>query len=682
MSKRKNMGKKPPKQGPSKAQLPREQGPLLSVGIIFKNEIRCLERCLKSLQPLREKIPMEIVMADTGSDDGSREVAARYADILFDFPWINDFAAARNAVIDRCSGVWCLALDCDEWLDGDIAELVDVVSLPGLREQYWAGTLRMLNYYRSDPKAGYGEFMAMRLFLRASGIRFQGVIHEHLTCPAERLLALDRTVLHHDGYVGLSSSPEGRAKKERNLKLLREELKKDPDDPRLLMECAESAGGEEQEEYVRRGIEAVRAKRPGWEVYGPSIYRNAIQLAAAEKWPELAQWHRQALEQFPDALVVQIDGNYAFFASTINADETRGAIPPGEAYLAGVAKYRETGDPGGQLITSSLRYASPERENIMRLRLARAYHKEEQDDKAAAALAALDAGKLLPDDLDRLYSLITEIQAGEDAPDMAPAWARFGEGMSALSAEDSDLGRAAAMLEREDPAELSALLAAVEDWKEVPGFALAHALAHGAAFPPPGRTINSEELTSLAARLPKEQRMELACGRARPETAQEICWADTLAMYALDGLDWKKEDPERLARLVRIFVEAEQLYLPLCYASSALRPENLFLLTPIHRFGSFCIRAFEAADKGDELGYVRALRQGLEVCEQAKPMVEFLSERRPEPRLSASEASPELLALAEQVKAVLSRFAPDDPAVAELKKSPAYQRVAGLIEGR
>lgn len=91
----------------------------LSVAIIFKNEIRCLERCLKSLQPLRERLSLEVVMADTGSDDGSRAVAARYADILFDFPWINNFAAARNAVLDRCTGEWILVMDCDEWLDAD-----------------------------------------------------------------------------------------------------------------------------------------------------------------------------------------------------------------------------------------------------------------------------------------------------------------------------------------------------------------------------------------------------------------------------------------------------------------------------------------------------------------------------------------------------------------------------------
>jgi len=68
--------------------------PFYSIGIIFKNEIRCLERCMKSLQPLREAVPCELVMADTGADDGSREIAEKYADILFDFPWINDFSCS------------------------------------------------------------------------------------------------------------------------------------------------------------------------------------------------------------------------------------------------------------------------------------------------------------------------------------------------------------------------------------------------------------------------------------------------------------------------------------------------------------------------------------------------------------------------------------------------------------
>ena len=37
--------------------------PVLSIGMIFKNEIRCLERCMKSLEALLEAIPCELRQA-------------------------------------------------------------------------------------------------------------------------------------------------------------------------------------------------------------------------------------------------------------------------------------------------------------------------------------------------------------------------------------------------------------------------------------------------------------------------------------------------------------------------------------------------------------------------------------------------------------------------------------------
>ena len=49
--------------------------PVLSIGIIFRDDIRSIERCLKALQPLRDTLPCELVLADTGSEDGSRAVA-------------------------------------------------------------------------------------------------------------------------------------------------------------------------------------------------------------------------------------------------------------------------------------------------------------------------------------------------------------------------------------------------------------------------------------------------------------------------------------------------------------------------------------------------------------------------------------------------------------------------------
>ena len=66
-----------------------------------------------------------------------------------------------------------------------------------------------------------------------------------------------------------------------------------------------------------------------------------------------------------------------------------------------------------------------------------------------------------------------------------------------------------------------------------------------------------------------------------------------------------------------------------------------------------------------------------------KDFVEFLLdevEKEEETAPPVIDATPELLALAEQVKRILSQFPPDDPAVAALKQSDAYQRVAALLE--
>lgn len=93
----------------------------------------------------------------------------------------------------------------------------------------------------------------------------------------------------------------------------------------------------------------------------------------------------------------------------------------------------------------------------------------------------------------------------------------------------------------------------------------------------------------------------------------------------------------------------------------------------------YCVQAFEALDFGDVVSYVRLLRAGLGVCKNVKGMVEFLLEHTPELQMRP-EPSAELLALAEQVRTLLANFAPDDPAVAALKQSEAYQKVACFIE--
>ena len=80
--------------------------------MIVKNEKHNLPRCLDSAKPYVD----EIIVVDTGSVDGTPEIAAEYGAKVSYFEWCDDFAAARNYAISQISGDWILMLDADEEL--------------------------------------------------------------------------------------------------------------------------------------------------------------------------------------------------------------------------------------------------------------------------------------------------------------------------------------------------------------------------------------------------------------------------------------------------------------------------------------------------------------------------------------------------------------------------------------
>ena len=69
-----------------------------------KNEVDVLERCLESADELVD----EIIIVDTGSTDRTRKIAARFTDKIFDFPWRDDFSAARNESFSHASMDYCI----------------------------------------------------------------------------------------------------------------------------------------------------------------------------------------------------------------------------------------------------------------------------------------------------------------------------------------------------------------------------------------------------------------------------------------------------------------------------------------------------------------------------------------------------------------------------------------------
>src|SRR6202023_2159147 len=72
-----------------------------------------LPNCLESARGLFD----EMVIVDTGSTDRTKSIALEYETRVFDFVWIADFAAARNAALGHATGDYAFWLDADDVLD-------------------------------------------------------------------------------------------------------------------------------------------------------------------------------------------------------------------------------------------------------------------------------------------------------------------------------------------------------------------------------------------------------------------------------------------------------------------------------------------------------------------------------------------------------------------------------------
>ena len=70
----------------------RDRATAVSSTMIVRNEEENLPKCLASV----DGIFYEIVIIDTGSTDRTKKIAREFGAKVFDFPWIDDFAAART----------------------------------------------------------------------------------------------------------------------------------------------------------------------------------------------------------------------------------------------------------------------------------------------------------------------------------------------------------------------------------------------------------------------------------------------------------------------------------------------------------------------------------------------------------------------------------------------------------
>ncbi|MBX3176512.1 MAG: tetratricopeptide repeat protein [Candidatus Hydrogenedentes bacterium] len=224
--------------------------PRLSVSVIVRNEARRLPGFLSALDGL----DCELVLADTGSSDDTAAIARARGVVVHEIPWGDDFAAARNAAMDRCSGLWILSLDADERFgSADLAALGGLASGPP--DCAYRFTTR--NYTSSTSASGFvpvrpgdpasggypGWFPSakVRLFPNQPGVCFEGVVHELVEPSLGRLNIPVResgiAVLHYPERD--RSAEEQAAKQRRYLELGLKKLAAAPGNPKCHKELGD-----------------------------------------------------------------------------------------------------------------------------------------------------------------------------------------------------------------------------------------------------------------------------------------------------------------------------------------------------------------------------------------------------------------------------------------------------------
>lgn len=162
----------------------------ISLCMIVKNEEDVIGNCLESIKDVVD----EINIVDTGSTDRTREIVAQYTDRIFDFKWIDDFAAARNEAFSKATKEYILWLDSDDvLLENDAKKLKELkVSLDTSVD-----CVTFKYQYASDQ---YGNptliFRRERLVRADRNFKWVGFIHEYIGGDKQKTLDADIIVMH------------------------------------------------------------------------------------------------------------------------------------------------------------------------------------------------------------------------------------------------------------------------------------------------------------------------------------------------------------------------------------------------------------------------------------------------------------------------------------------------------
>lgn len=336
--------------------------PTVSLCMIVKNEEDVLARCLESVKDYVD----EMIIVDTGSTDQTKQIAESYGAKVYDYTWDHHFAKARNVAKEKATSDWIVQLDADEYfLEGEAKKIKEAI------EQTDKMSIRIqISNFVTDNRNSTHSYA--RIFKNIPEIRYENAIHEQVLFNGKPMQTEESTIrIMHTGYIEETYLKKN--KHERNVKLIKEELKRKPNDGYMLFNLAnEYRAIGEYEKALDLYIQSHKQGESSGVLF--AVIRNIITTLTK-------------LERFDDALLVVTD------AKKVYPDYTDIFYFEGELYeilrcpadaIAAYERAIEIGEANKRYLTVAGVGTIYPRERLVTL-----YMKERQIDKAMQCMAFL-----------------------------------------------------------------------------------------------------------------------------------------------------------------------------------------------------------------------------------------------------------------------------------------------------
>jgi len=147
----------------------------LSAVLITKNAASALEDCLRSLA-----FCDDIVVVDSGSEDGTADLARRYGARVIASEW-RGFGPQKQFAVEQARYDWVLCIDADERVSPALAAAIrSALADPAAMAYRFPRCNRFLGRYLRHGE-GYPDW-SLRLFHRGHGRWSEDAVHEKVLC--------------------------------------------------------------------------------------------------------------------------------------------------------------------------------------------------------------------------------------------------------------------------------------------------------------------------------------------------------------------------------------------------------------------------------------------------------------------------------------------------------------------